>query len=133
MARSAIHPGEHLAEALDSMGITAAQLARDIRVPPNRITGILHFARAITADTALRLGRYFGTSAVFWMNLQQLYELRRAEQEIGNAIKAIPRGEAREQRFEIGGIVAEMNAGSAAPGAHRPAQRVRFAQWAPKT
>ena len=95
MARSAIHPGEHLAEALESMGITAAQLARDIRVPPNRITGILHFARAITADTALRLGRYFGTSAVFWMNLQQLYELRRAEQEIGNTIKAIPRGKVR--------------------------------------
>jgi len=98
MARGAIHPGEHLAEALDSMGITAAQLARDIRVPPNRITGILHFARAITADTALRLGRYFGTSAVFWMNLQQLYDLRRAEQEIGNAIKAIPRGKVRSAR-----------------------------------
>ena len=95
MARSAIHPGEHLAEAIDAMGITAAQLARDIRVPPNRITGILHFTRAITADTALRLGRYFGTSAVFWMNLQQLYELRRAEREIGTAIKTIPRGKGR--------------------------------------
>ena len=81
MARSAIHPGEHLAEAINAIGITAAQLARDIRVPPNRITGILHFTRAITADTALRLARYFGTSAAFWMNLQQLYELRRAEQE----------------------------------------------------
>lgn len=95
MARSAIHPGEHLAEAIDAMGITAAQLARAIRVPPNRVTGILHGARAITADTALRLGRYFGTSAGFWMNLQQLYELRRAELEIGNAIKTIPRGRGR--------------------------------------
>src|SRR5438552_17033427 len=92
MARSAIHPGEHLAEAIAAMGITAAQLARDIRVPPNGITGILHGTRAITADTALRLGRYLGTSAGFWMNLQQLYELRRAEREIGTAIKAIPRG-----------------------------------------
>jgi addiction module HigA family antidote len=92
MARSAIHPGEHLAEAIEAMGITAAQLARDIQVPANRVTGILHGARAITADTALRLGRYFDTSPEFWMNLQQPYELRRAEKEIGAAIKTIPRG-----------------------------------------
>jgi addiction module HigA family antidote len=59
------------------------------------VTGILHGTRAITADTALRLGRYFGTSAAFWMNLQQLYELRRAEQAIGDGLKAIPRGKAR--------------------------------------
>ena len=91
MARSAIHPGEHLAEAIGAMGITAAQLARDIKVPANRVTGILHFSRAVTADTALRLGRYFGTSPEFWMNLQQIYELRRAEQELGDDIKAIPR------------------------------------------
>jgi antitoxin HigA-1 len=81
MARSAIHPSEHLAEAIDAPyacdgGITAAQLARDIKVPANRVTGILHFTRAITANTALRLGRYFGTSPEFWMNLQQIYELR---------------------------------------------------------
>ena len=95
MARSAIHPGEHLAEAIEAMGITAAQLARDIKVPANRVTEILHFTRAITADTALRLGRYFGTSPEFWMNLQQIYELRRAEREIGKAIKSIQRGKAR--------------------------------------
>jgi addiction module HigA family antidote len=95
MARSAIHPGEHLAEAIEAIGITAAQLARDIKVPANRVTGILHFTRAITADTALRLGRYFGTSPEFWMNLQQIYELRRAEQELGDDIKSIPRGKAR--------------------------------------
>lgn len=95
MARSAIHPGEHLAEAIAAMGITAAQLARDIKVPANRVTGILHFTRAITADTALRLGRYFGTSPEFWMNLQQIYELRRAEQEIGGDIKSIPRAKAK--------------------------------------
>lgn len=96
MARSAIHPGEHLAEAIAAPlgiqgGITAAQLARDIKVPANRVTGILHLTRAITADTALRLGRYFGTSPEFWMNLQQIYELRRAEQEIGGDIKSIRR------------------------------------------
>ena len=78
MARTAIHPGEHLAEAIEASGITAAQLARDIEVPPNRVTGILHGTRGITADTALRLGRYFDISAAFWMNLQQIYDLRRA-------------------------------------------------------
>ena len=95
MARSAIHPGEHLAEAIEALGVTAAQLARDIKVPANRVTGILHFTRAITADTALRLGRYFGTSPEFWMNLQQIYELRRAEQELGDDIKSIPRRKAK--------------------------------------
>lgn len=94
MTRSAIHPGEHLAEAIEALGITATRLARDIRVPPNRVTGILHGTRAITADTALRLGRYFGTSAEFWMNLQQLYELRRAQREIGRTLNAIPRRKA---------------------------------------
>ncbi len=74
-ARSAIHPGEHLAEAIEAIGCTATELAREIGVPPNRITGILHGTRGITAETALRLGRYFGTSAAFWMNLQQIYEL----------------------------------------------------------
>jgi addiction module HigA family antidote len=99
MARSAIHPGEHLAEALEGMGVSAAELARSIQVPANRVTGILHGQRAITADTALRLGRYFGTSATFWMNLQQIYELRRAESAIGKTIKTIPRGKAR-----VGGL-----------------------------
>jgi len=95
MARSAIHPGEHLAEAMAALGITAAQLARDIQAPANRVAGILHRARAITADTALRLGRYFDTSAEFWMNLQQLYELRRAAEQIDTGIKRMPRGKRR--------------------------------------
>jgi addiction module HigA family antidote len=96
MARTPVHPGEHLAEAIEAFGITAAQLARDIQVPANRVTGILHGTRGITADTALRLGRYFGTSPEFWMNLQQMYDLRVAERGIGRAIKAIPRGRARK-------------------------------------
>lgn len=90
MTRTAIHPGQHLAEAMEASGITAAQLARDIEVPPNRVTGILHGTRGITADTALRLGRYFDISAAFWMNLQQIYDLRRAEQEIGDGLSRIP-------------------------------------------
>lgn len=95
MARSAIHPGEHLTDALEAWRVSAAELARAIKVPANRVTGILHQRRAVTADTALRLGRYFGTSAAFWMNLQQLYELRLAEGKIGAAIRAIPRGKVR--------------------------------------
>ena len=89
MARSAIHPGEHLAEAIEAIDGTAAQLARDIGVPPNRVAGILHGTRGVTADTALRLGRYFGTSAAFWMNLQQIYDLWRAEQALGDSLSRI--------------------------------------------
>ena len=94
MARSAIHPGEHLSEALEAIGVSAAALARAIHVPANRVTGILHGRRAITADTALRLAKYFDTSATFWMNLQQTYELRRAESEMGKTIKSIASGRA---------------------------------------
>jgi addiction module HigA family antidote len=68
-------------------------LARDLQVPPNRITAILQGQRAITADTALRLARYFGTSAAFWMNLQQLYDLRLAEAEIKKVLESIPQRE----------------------------------------
>ncbi len=95
MTRTAIHPGEHLADAISGLGITAAQLARDIAVPANRVSGILRGRRAITADTALRLSRYFGTSAQFWMNLQQLYDLRCAQRSIGKAVRSLPRAKAR--------------------------------------
>ena len=70
MSRTPIHPGEHLAEELRESGITAAELSRQIDVPVNRITGIIHGQRGITADTALRLGHWFGTTPQFWMNLQ---------------------------------------------------------------
>jgi len=79
MAVTAIHPGEHLAVELKELGISAAELARNLEVPTNRITGILNGQRAITGDTALRLAHFFGTSAEFWLNLQSLYELRLAE------------------------------------------------------
>ena len=92
MGRSAIHPGEHLAEQLAEMDMSAAELARQLKVPTNRITEILNGQRAVTADTALRLGHFFGTSAEFWMNLQKLYELRLAEQKSGRAIKELPTG-----------------------------------------
>jgi antitoxin HigA-1 len=91
MARSAIHPGEHLAAALAASGVTPTELARRIKVPANRITGIIHGQRAVTADTALRLGHYFGMSPQFWMNLQQLFELRLAERQVGAQVRKLPR------------------------------------------
>jgi addiction module HigA family antidote len=94
MARKPIHPGEHLKEALEETAMSAAELARQLNIPTNRVTGILNEQRAITADTALRLGHWFGTSADFWLNLQKLYELRLAEQERGAEIRKLPRRKA---------------------------------------
>jgi addiction module HigA family antidote len=91
MGQIAIHPGEHLAEELDALGMSASQLARKIAVPTNRVTQILNGTRAITGDTALRLGHFFGTSPQFWLNLQSLYELRLAEKKAGKSITALPR------------------------------------------
>jgi len=91
MAVTAIHPGEHLAEELRELRMSAADLARKLDVPTNRITGILNAQRAITGDTALRLAHYFGSSPEFWLNLQSLYELRVAQKKIGRSIKALPR------------------------------------------
>lgn len=75
-----VHPGEILQEDLDALGMSAAELARRIDVPVNRIAGILKGRRSVTDDTALRLGRFFGTSRQLWLNLQKLYELRLADQ-----------------------------------------------------
>jgi addiction module HigA family antidote len=101
MHRTPIHPGEHLAEELCELGITAAELSRQIDVPVNRITGIIHGQRGITADTALRLAHWFGNSPQFWMNLQQLYELRLAESEVGAQIAALPRRARRPTSRQI--------------------------------
>jgi addiction module HigA family antidote len=90
MAVTAIHPGEHLAEELDELGMSAAELARRLNVPTNRITEILNGRRAITGDTALRLAHFFGTTAEFWLNLQSLYEIRVARQKSGKSIRVLP-------------------------------------------
>ena len=86
----AIHPGEHLQEELECLPMSAAELARQIKVPSNRISQILKGERDISADTAMRLGHFFGTSAQFWLNLQSTYDLRIAEMQHGKAIKALP-------------------------------------------
>lgn len=90
MTVTAIHPGEHLAEELAALDMSAAELARKLDVPTNRITQILHGTRTITGDTALRLAHFFGTSAEFWLNLQSIYDLRRAQQKAGKSIRALP-------------------------------------------
>lgn len=90
MARPSIHPGEILADELDELGISATQLAQQIRVPPNRISEIIRGRRGITGDTALRLGHWFQTSPEFWLNLQTSYDLRVAEETAGNEINALP-------------------------------------------
>ena len=96
MALTAIHPGEHLAEELEALDMSAAELARKIDVPTNRVTQILNGTRAITGDTALRLAHFFGTSAQFWLNLQSLYDLRLAQEKAGKSIKALPTLKRRE-------------------------------------
>ena len=90
MARLPIHPGEILADELQAIGVTPTELARQIDVPPNRVTQIIHGRRGITGDTALRLGHWFGTSAQFWLNLQSAYHIRVAEQKAGKEIAKLP-------------------------------------------
>ena len=99
MARTPIHPGEHLREELAGLNLSAAAFARQLSVPRGRISRILNERCAITADTALRLGHWFGTSATFWLNLQTHYELRLAENEKGAEIKKLPKRKAAQSSF----------------------------------
>jgi antitoxin HigA-1 len=100
MARTPIHPGEILDDELKEIGLSAKRLADMIEVPPNRLYQLLAGKRSMTADTALRLGQYFGMTADFWMNLQSAYELDLARQQTGKAIERIPR---RERAAELPG------------------------------
>ena len=81
-----VHPGEVLREELAELGLSARAFAKALDIPTNRVAQILNERRGVTADTALRLARYFGTSAEFWMDLQGDYELRRAREQAGDAI-----------------------------------------------
>jgi antitoxin HigA-1 len=89
MPSTPIHPGEHLAEELSALGLSAAALARHLKVPTNRITQILNGRRAISGDTAIRLAHFFGTSAQFWMNLQTLYEVNYAQHKVGKTLRTL--------------------------------------------
>jgi addiction module HigA family antidote len=88
-----IHPGEILRGEMEELRLSARQLAMALGVPTNRVTAIVNETRTLTADTALRLARYFGTSPEFWLNLQSAYELRQAQQERGARIaqEVVPR------------------------------------------
>jgi antitoxin HigA-1 len=90
MARPPIHPGEILADELLEIGVTPTELSRQIKVPANRITQIIHGDRGITGDTALRLGHWFGMSALFWLNLQSAYDVRIAHEKAGSEIASLP-------------------------------------------
>jgi addiction module HigA family antidote len=88
--RPAIHPGEILADELAELGVTPAELSRQIRVPANRLSQIIRGKRAITGDTALRLGHWFGTSPQFWLSLQSAHDLRVAAASVGPEIARLP-------------------------------------------
>ncbi len=90
MLMRSVHPGEVLKAELDELGITPTELARCICVPPNRISQIIAGKRAVTGDTALRLGHWFGVEPQFWLNLQSAYDLRLAHEKAGQAIARLP-------------------------------------------
>src|SRR5271169_6268970 len=91
MAWLLIQLGEHLADELKALNMSANELAKELGVPTNRLTQIMAGKRGISGDTALRLGKWFGTGPDIWMNLQKNYELRLAALEIGDGLKKIPR------------------------------------------
>jgi addiction module HigA family antidote len=88
--RRAVHPGEVLKDELKELGVTPTEFARQIDVPPNRVSQIIAGKRAVTGDTALRLGHWFGTEPQFWLNLQSAYEIRIAEEKAGREIARLP-------------------------------------------
>ncbi|MCH9639541.1 MAG: HigA family addiction module antidote protein [Betaproteobacteria bacterium] len=97
MAREPIHPGEFLADELEEIGMTRTELSRQIDVPPNRISQLIRGKRDLTADTALRLGRFFGTGPELWLNLQKAYELDKAKTALGNKIRKINPWQSQEE------------------------------------
>jgi len=90
MFMRAVHPGEILKDELEELTVTPTEFARQIDVPPNRISQIIAGKRAVTGDTALRFGHWFGTEPQFWLNLQSAYEIRIAEERVGREIARLP-------------------------------------------
>ena len=90
MFKRAVHPGTILKDELDELGITPTEFARQIDVPPNRVSQIISGKRSITGDTALRFGHWFGVDPEFWINLQAHFELATADKETGEAIRKLP-------------------------------------------
>lgn len=90
MFKRAVHPGVILKDELDELEITQTEFARQIDVPPNRVSQIISGKRSITGDTALRFGHWFGVDPEFWINLQAQFELATADKETGEAIRRLP-------------------------------------------
>ena len=90
MLKHAVHPGEILKDELAEIGVTPTELARQIGVPANRVSQVINGKRAVTGDTALRLGHWFGMEPQFWMNLQAQFDLVAADRDAGAAIKVLP-------------------------------------------
>lgn len=90
MFKRAVHPGEILKDELDELNVTPTEFARQIDVPPNRISQILAGKRAVTGDTALRFGHWFGMDPQFWLNLQAQFDLAVADKQTGDAIRHLP-------------------------------------------
>ena len=91
MFRRSVHPGEVLKDELEEFGVSRTSFARQIDVPPNRISQIIAEKRSVTGDTALRFGHWFGVEPQFWLNLQSQFDLAAAERNSGAAIKALPK------------------------------------------
>ena len=90
MFKQVVHPGEVLKDELAEFGVTPTSFARQIEVPPNRISQIISGKRAVTGDTALRFGHWFGVEPQFWLNLQTQFDLAAADEKVGAAVRALP-------------------------------------------
>ena len=100
MFMRAVHPGHVLKDELEELGVTPTEFARQIEVPPNRVSQIIGGKRSITGDTALRLGHWFGTDPQFWLNLQSQFDLAQADKETGETIRHLPTRASLPQRRE---------------------------------
>ena len=90
MLKRAVHPGEILRDELAELGVSQSEFARQINVPPNRVSQIIAGKRSVTGDTALRFGHWFGVEPQFWLNLQAQFDLAVAERRVGNSVRALP-------------------------------------------
>ena len=90
MLKRVVHPGEILKDELEELGVTPTEFARQIAVPPNRVSQIIAGKRSITGDTALRFGHWFGMDPQFWLNLQSQFDLATADRRVGSAVRTLP-------------------------------------------
>ena len=90
MLKRAVHPGEILKDQLEELGVTPTEFARQIAVPPNRVSQVIAGKRSITGDTALRFGHWFGMDPQFWLNLQSQFDLAAADRRVGSAVRTLP-------------------------------------------